>query len=88
MNKADTLAKAIVGGLISGLTALGAALGNTANKTFAEMTAEGWVAVALAFVATFAGVYFIPNAPQEPSQEPMWVGNEDGDEALYEGSSR
>lgn len=87
MSRIDLIAKAVVGGIISALTALGAALGTTANKTFAEVTAEGWVAVALAFIATFAGVYFVPNTPVEPSQEPVETGYEEGDDELYEGGT-
>lgn len=49
--------KAVVGGLIAGLGALGAAL------TDERVTAGEWVAVALAVVVTGGAVYGVKNPP-------------------------
>ncbi len=51
-------AKAIVGAVVAGLTALGTAL--TQND---DVSAAEWVGVLVAVVATFGGVYLKRNAP-------------------------
>ncbi len=84
MTRVDEMAKAIFGGIIAALTAAGTALATGDG----EITAEGWVAIALAFFSTFAAVYFIPNKPHEPSQEPVYIGHESDEGGdLYEGTS-
>jgi hypothetical protein len=52
------IAKAIVGALLAGLTALGTAL------TDDIVTAAEWVGVAVATVGTYAGVWRVPNRPR------------------------
>jgi hypothetical protein len=59
MNSLANYAKAFVGGLIAALTALGSVL--VAGTGFTDVTAGSWVAVALAFLTTFAGVWSVPN---------------------------
>lgn len=61
-----TYAKALVGALIAALSALGASL------TDGGVSASEWVAVALAFLVAFGGVFSVPNAaPGQPG------GNQD-----------
>lgn len=69
----DRYAKAIVGAITASLTAAGAALAVGGG----EIPAEGWVAIALAFVANIGMIWGVPNAPNLPSQVPMWIGYED-----------
>lgn len=54
---ASEYAKAIVGALIAGLTALAAAMADDG------VTAQEWLAVLLAVLATGGGVYMKRNAP-------------------------
>lgn len=56
-----TYAKAIVGSILAGLTAAGTAV--AALQPGQHVTAGGYIAIAIAVVATFAGVYAVPNAP-------------------------
>ena len=53
-------AKAIVGALVAGLTALGTAL---ADDT---VTGAEWVGVAVATLGALGIVYAVPNRPAEP----------------------
>ncbi|WP_198940591.1 hypothetical protein [Micromonospora sp. CB01531] len=52
-------AKAIVGGLVAGLTALGTALADN------QVTTVEWVGVAVATLAALGIVYAVPNQPAE-----------------------
>ncbi len=54
----EEYAKAIVGAVLAGLTALATALTQNGDVSAAE-----WVAIAIAIVATFGGVYAKRNAP-------------------------
>lgn len=72
--KVDMYYKAIVGGLVAGLAALGGML--VGDAAISDITAGQWVTVALAFLTGLGVVYGVPNAPREPSQEPIWVGTE------------
>ena len=56
--------KAIVGAIIAGLAALATALADNG------VTALEWVGVATAVVVAFGGIYFAPNKPAVPTQEP------------------
>jgi hypothetical protein len=57
MNKIAPCAKAVVGGLVSGLAAASVAL------TDGTVTPVEWIAVALAFIAGTGFVYAVPNKP-------------------------
>ncbi len=60
--KPSEYAKAITGAALAGLTALGAALADGEGVTGGE-----WVAIAVAVVATFGGVFGVPNTrPYRP----------------------
>ena len=50
-------AKAVIGGAVAGLTALGTAL------TDNQVTAAEWVGVAIAALAALGLVYAVPNKP-------------------------
>lgn len=56
-----TYIKAIIGGLLSGLLALGTAL--TDGTTVAQVTDGQWVAVAVAVLGVFASVFGVANRP-------------------------
>jgi hypothetical protein len=79
MARIDEMAKAIFGGIIAALTAAGTAL----SVGDGSVTAEGWVAIAVAFFSTFSTVYFVPNAERPPKQIPIYIGHEE-DEELYD----
>ncbi|MEV0425380.1 hypothetical protein [Micromonospora sp. NPDC050495] len=55
--KWNPYAKAIVGGAVAGLTALGTALADD------RVTASEWVGVAVATLAALGIVYAVPNRP-------------------------
>lgn len=79
MTRIDEMAKAIFGSIVASLTAAGAALAAGDGN----IDAEGWVAIAAAFFATFSAVYFVPNKERPPEQIPLYVGHED-EEDLYD----
>ena len=56
MNTLTPYAKALIGALIAGLTAIGTAL------TDGGVSPAEWVAAAVAFLVALGGVYAIPNA--------------------------
>ncbi len=62
--KPSEYAKAIVGALVAGLTALATAAGDGQINM-----GEGF-AVAIAVVATFGGVFGVPNRPATPRRDP------------------
>ena len=57
----DEFAKAVVGAGVAALTAMGTAV-TTGDGTLDGVDASGWIAVAIAFLSTFAAVYFVPNS--------------------------
>ena len=57
MDKIKPYAKAIIGALVAGLTALGTAL------TDDSVTTAEWVAVAVATLTALGVVYAVPNRP-------------------------
>lgn len=57
--KAREYVKAIIGALIAGLTALGASLAD--GGTIVGVSSGEWVAVVIALVGTFGGVYGVEN---------------------------
>ena len=59
LNTLKPVAKAIVGGLTSGLTSYGVALAD------GTVTQAEWVIVALSFLAGLGFVYVTPNKPAE-----------------------
>ena len=59
-----TYAKAVVGALIAGLTALGAAV---QTGSIGDVTTGQWITVALAVLGTFAGVFAVPNTTLKPT---------------------
>jgi sugar phosphate permease len=63
MNTFAPYAKAILGALIAGLTALGTAL------TDGGVSASEWVAAAIATLVALGAVYAIPNAPVTGDRE-------------------
>lgn len=79
----DKYLKAIIGGLIAGLSLLAGFL-SAPDATFQSITAGQWVGVAIAFLFGLTGVYATPNGMQPPKQTPIWVGTEADDEWLYE----
>jgi hypothetical protein len=60
---AAQMAKALVGALIAGLTALGTALAD------GEVTSPEWIGVAVAALGVLGAVFAVPNAtdPSDPS---------------------
>lgn len=54
--------KAIVGGLVAGLTVLGTAM------TDGTVTTAEWITVAVATLGALGVVYATPNRPSEPSE--------------------
>ncbi len=61
--KPSEYAKAIVGAVLAGLTALGTALADGEG-----VVAWEWVGIAFAVVATFGTVFGVPNAPPLASE--------------------
>jgi len=59
MEKLKPYAKAIVGALVAGLTALGTALADN------QVTTVEWVGVAVATLGALGIVYAVPNRPAE-----------------------
>lgn len=55
----NTIAKAIIGALIAGLTAIGTGL------TDGGVSAQEWVAALVAFLVALGGIYAVPNAPTD-----------------------
>ena len=66
MKSPDEFAKAVVGAGVAALTALGTAV-TTGDGTLDGVDASGWIAVAIAFLSTFAAVYFVPNGTARQS---------------------
>lgn len=71
--KIDYYLKALFGGLVAALTALGGML--SGEDTLGTITAGEWVTVAIAFLAGLVTVYAIPNATMPPKQEPIEIGD-------------
>ena len=80
--KIDYYLKALVGGLVAALTALGGML-TAPEATLEGLSAGQWVAVALAFLGGLTAVYAAPNREREPDQTPVWVGRDEGDLDTY-----
>jgi len=62
LNTIKPVAKAIVGGLTSGLTSYGVAIAD------GTVTQAEWVVVALSFLAGLGIVYAVPNSPNPVGQ--------------------
>lgn len=55
--------KALLGGVLAGLSVLAGALTDPATTALAEISDGQWVAAVIAALTAWAGVYAVPNDP-------------------------